>query len=59
MNVKAILEDKGRAVETIGPNETLAAAINRLAKRRIGALVVTNGDRKVVGIDPSATSSAP
>ena len=50
MNVKAILEDKGRAVETIGPNETLAVAINRLAERRIGALVVTNGDGKVVGI---------
>ena len=50
MNVKAILEDKGRAVETIGPNEALAVAINRLAEHRIGALVVTNGDRKVVGI---------
>ncbi|TIL42157.1 CBS domain-containing protein [Mesorhizobium sp.] len=50
MNVKAILEDKGRSVETIGPNETLAVAINRLAEHRIGALVVTNGDRKVIGI---------
>ena len=50
MNVKAILEDKGRAVETIGPDVALAVAIRRLAERRIGALVVTNDDRKVVGI---------
>jgi CBS domain-containing protein len=50
MNVKAILESKGRKVETIGPNETLAAAIKSLADRKIGALVVTNGDRKIAGI---------
>ena len=50
MNVKAILEGKGRKVFTIGPNETLAQAIAKLAEHRIGALVVTNGDRKVVGI---------
>jgi CBS domain-containing protein len=50
MNVKAILEGKGHNVVTIGPNETLASAINALAEHRIGALVVTNGDRKVVGI---------
>ncbi len=50
MNVKAILEGKGRDVETIGPNETLADAIKKLAERRIGAVVVTQGDRKVIGI---------
>ena len=50
MNVKAILEDKGHDVLTIGPNETLAQAIAVLAERRIGALVVTNGTRKVIGI---------
>jgi CBS domain-containing protein len=50
MNVKAILEDKGRAVETIGPDVALTVAIGRLAERRIGALVVTNDDRKVIGI---------
>jgi CBS domain-containing protein len=50
MNVKAILDGKGRKVHTIGPNETLAQAAGRLADHRIGALVVTNGDRKVVGI---------
>ena len=50
MNVKAILEDKGRAVETIDPDVALAVAIGRLVERRIGALVVTNDDSKVVGI---------
>lgn len=50
MNVKGILEGKGRSVHTIGPDETLAAAIKRLADHRIGALVVTKGDRKIAGI---------
>ena len=50
MTVKAILESKGHDVMTIGPNETLADAIRLLAEHRIGALVITNGDRKIVGI---------
>jgi CBS domain-containing protein len=50
MTVKAILQSKGHDVMTIGPNETLAEAIRLLAEHRIGALVIINGDRKVVGI---------
>ena len=50
MTVKAILESKGHDVVTLGPNEKLSEAIRLLAERRIGALVVTNGDRKIVGI---------
>ncbi|MCG7505153.1 CBS domain-containing protein [Mesorhizobium retamae] len=50
MTVKAILEAKGHAVVTLGPNATLAEAVGLLAERRIGALVITNGDRKIVGI---------
>lgn len=50
MNVKAILAEKGHDVFTIGPNEKLADAIRILSENRIGALVVTNGDRKIVGI---------
>lgn len=50
MTVKAILEAKGHAVVTLGPNATLAEAVGLLADRRIGALVITNGDRKIVGI---------
>ncbi|MCO5085094.1 MAG: CBS domain-containing protein [Rhizobiaceae bacterium] len=50
MTVKAILEAKGHDVFTLGPNEKLSEAVRVLAENRIGALVVTNGDRKIVGI---------
>ncbi len=50
MTVKAILELKGHDVVTLGPNEKLSEAIRILAEQRIGALVITNGDRKIVGI---------
>jgi len=50
MTVKAILAAKGHDVVTLGPNEKLAEAIRILAERKIGALVITNGDRKIVVI---------
>ncbi|MGD9913620.1 MAG: CBS domain-containing protein [Hyphomicrobiaceae bacterium] len=50
MTVKAILEEKGHDVFTLGPNATLKDAIQVLADNRIGALVVTGADRKIVGI---------
>jgi CBS domain-containing protein len=50
MTVKAILEAKGHDVYTIGPNEKLSEAIRVLAEHRIGALVITSADRKIVGI---------
>lgn len=50
MTVKSILEGKGHDVFTFGPNEKLSDAIKLLADHRIGALVITNGDRKIVGI---------
>lgn len=50
MTVKAILEAKGHDVLTLGPNEKLSEAVRLLAEYRIGALVITNGDRKIVGI---------
>ncbi|MDH6232918.1 CBS domain-containing protein [Mesorhizobium soli] len=50
MTVKSILDTKGHDVVTFGPNEKLADAIKLLVEHRIGALVVTNGDRKIVGI---------
>lgn len=50
MTVKAILEQKGHDVFTFGPNEKLSDAIRLLAEHRIGALVITNGDGKIVGI---------
>ena len=50
MTVKAILEDKGYDVVTLGPNEKLGSAIRVLAEHRVGALVITNGDNKIIGI---------
>ena len=50
MTVKAILDSKGHDVLTLGPNEKLSDAIRILAENRVGALVFTNGDRKIVGI---------
>jgi CBS domain-containing protein len=50
MTVKAILQQKGHDVFTMGPNDKLSDAVRMLAEHRIGALVITNGDRKIVGI---------
>src|SRR6186713_3198934 len=50
MTVKAILSTKGGEVLTIEPTTNLAAAVKLLAERKIGALVVTGPDRRVVGI---------
>ena len=44
MNVEQILKSKGdHAVETIGPDATLAEAAGLLSARKIGALVVSGG----------------
>ncbi len=50
MNVKNILSQKGDDVLTLEPTATLAAAMDMLARRRIGALVITGADRRIVGI---------
>lgn len=50
MTVKSILEEKGHEVLTLGPNDKLSEAVRVLAENRVGALVITNGDRKIVGI---------
>jgi CBS domain-containing protein len=50
MTVSAILKTKGADVITIEPIADLAAAIARLARHRIGALVVQGADNRVVGI---------
>jgi CBS domain-containing protein len=50
MNVAAILKQKGRAVATIPPTLTLIEAAGRLAQRRIGALVVVDGQGEIAGI---------
>ena len=50
MTVKAILSRKGSDVVTADPNATLAEVVRILAARRIGAVVVTGADRRIVGI---------
>jgi CBS domain-containing protein len=50
MTVKDILSTKGSQVLTIEPTATLAAAVKLLAQRRIGALVVTGAEHRIVGI---------
>jgi CBS domain-containing protein len=50
MTVKRILASKGNEVLTIEPTALLAAAVKLLSERRIGALVVTGADHRIVGI---------
>ena len=50
MNVKSILDQKGREVVTIAPDRTLAEATRLLAEHRIGAVVVTGADGSIAGI---------
>ncbi|HEY2135293.1 MAG TPA: CBS domain-containing protein [Xanthobacteraceae bacterium] len=50
MTVKAILSHKGSDVVTAEPHATIGEAVKLLAARRIGAVVVTGADRRIVGI---------
>lgn len=50
MHVRHILREKGREVVTIASDATLSEAACLLARRRIGAVVVADVDRGVVGI---------
>lgn len=49
MLVAEILKDKGGAVFSIAPDATVAEAASELNTRRVGALVVCDGER-VVGV---------
>ena len=50
MTVKEILSRKGSDVVTADPSATLSEAVQLLAARRIGAVVITGADRRIVGI---------
>jgi CBS domain-containing protein len=50
MTVSIILAGKGRDVVTIEPNASLAAAVDLLAEKHIGAVVIVGADRRIVGI---------
>lgn len=50
MTVGRILAAKGRDVVTIPPHRTLTDAVQLLAEKRIGAIVVAGSDGRVLGI---------
>ncbi len=50
MKIKDFLKIKGRSVITIGPNETLSSAIEKLVNNDIGALPVCDEKDVLVGI---------
>ena len=50
MLVSQILKDKGDLVFTASPQETVGAAAALLHTRRVGAMVVVDGDEAIVGI---------
>ena len=50
MNVAAILKQKGRAVTTARPKMTLMEVANKLAAKRIGAIVIVGARGEVAGI---------
>jgi CBS domain-containing protein len=50
MTIKTILNVKGRAVETVRPETTVDEATRRMRSKRIGALVVVDGEGRIAGI---------
>lgn len=50
MQVKSILATKGNEVATSGPDAPLMNVIEQLSERNIGAIVVTDAAKAVVGI---------
>ena len=50
MKVEGILRSKGAKVVTVKPDASVANVVQTLRERQIGALVVTENDRSVLGI---------
>jgi CBS domain-containing protein len=50
LNVTTILRQKGRAVTTAHPDTTLLDVANKLAAKRIGAIVVVGAGGEILGI---------
>lgn len=48
--VATILKHKGSTVYAVGPDDTVSAAVALLKEKRIGALLVTDGNSNLVGI---------
>ena len=50
MNIGQILKAKGRAVATVRPDAPLSEVIDKLAQKRIGAVIVVGDSGQVAGI---------
>ena len=50
MKLDQVLDNKGSQVETIRPDESVGDLIKRLTDRRIGALVVSEDGKSVLGM---------
>ena len=50
MTVAAILAEKGRGVVTTTPAATVGEAVDTLASHKIGALVIVDKSKRIVGI---------
>jgi CBS domain-containing protein len=50
MNVATILKEKGRSVTTMSPQATMLEVCNKLAEKRIGAIVIVGEKGRVDGI---------
>lgn len=50
MKISDVLRNKGSDVVTVAPDDTVAALLTLLADNRIGAVVVSGGDRAIDGI---------
>jgi CBS domain-containing protein len=50
MLVSGVLKDKGDMVFTASPGDSVAQVAQLLHQRRVGAMVVVEGDREVIGI---------
>jgi CBS domain-containing protein len=50
MQVRHILQDKGRDVFVIAPDATMAQAVQLLAERRIGVVIVKSAEGALAGI---------
>ncbi len=50
MTIAAILKQKGRQISAVAPTTTIAELANELATRRIGAVLVMDSARQLLGI---------
>jgi CBS domain-containing protein len=50
MTIAAILKHKGNLVATVAPTATIAAVVQELAARRIGAVLVMDAAEQLLGI---------